>query len=243
MYNAWQPKMLMQAQDVVGLVLVYAVIGCTLVAALCCRRRHPGIDARKVIHAGVGMFVFVWWIFTEEWIMLVFFTVPFAFVVLLAMFDGNPVSKTDLGAISNDMGHRIGLFVYVLSINLLVLLFFDGHWTAATIGAVAMTFGDSAGSAIGRRFGNRRILNGKSLEGTMAVFAVTAAVSFIVLTLYSYLNGAGLYGGDVSGILPSWAMCLVAGLVACLSELLCPGQYDNLSNSMTVAVAMVLLGL
>ena len=53
----------------------------------------------------------------------------------------------------------------------------------------------------------------------------------------------GLYSGDVVAIVPIWAVCITAGLIAMLSELLCPGRFDNLTNSMTVAVTMCLLGL
>lgn len=236
----WQ---ITETQDIIGLILVYSIIAVSLGTMLLAERRRWNVDGRKIIHAGVGFFVFVWWIFTANWIMLVFFTVPFLIIVFLAMFDGNPISRSRLGSVSNEMGHRIGLFIYVLSINILVAFFFSGHWTAATIGAAAMTFGDSAGSIIGRRFGKYRIVNGKSLEGSLAVFAMTALMSFVILTLYSFLSGAGLYAGDVSAIAPSWIVSAVAGLIAMFSEMLCPGQFDNLSNSMTVAIGMCLLGL
>lgn len=232
----------MELQDIVGLILVYLVIACSLAAMLYCKKRGINADYRKILHAGVGFFVFFWWMFSANWIMLVFFTVPFGILVFLAMFQGNPVSDSDLGEVSND-GHRIGLFVYVVSINILVIFFFDAHWTAASVGIVAMTFGDSAGSVIGKRYGRHRIVNGKSLEGTLGVFAVTAIMSFVIMTLYAYLGSIGAYAGAVDPIVPIWAASLIAGVVTCISELFCPGAYDNLSNSMTAAIAMCLLGL
>ena len=233
----------METQDIIGLVLVYGIIATSIGLMLLAEKRGWNVDGRKIIHTGVGFFVFVWWIFTANWIMLVFFTLPFLIIVFLAMFEGNPVSQSRLGSVSNEMGHRIGLFVYVLSINILVVFFFNGHWTAATIGAVAMTFGDSAGSIIGRRYGKHRIINGKSLEGSLAVFAMTALMSLAILTLYTCLNGAGLYPGDVSAMVPPCVVSVIAGLIAMFSEMLCPGRFDNLSNSMTVALGMCLLGL
>lgn len=233
----------MQTQDIIGLVLVYAIIALSLGVMMFCRKRGYDIDGRKIIHTGVGFFVFVWWIFTANWIMLVFFTVPFAVIVFLAMFDGNPISRTDLGDVSNRMGHRIGLFLYVVSINIMVLFFFDGHWTAATIGMVAMTFGDSAGSVIGRRFGRHHIIEKKSVEGTLGVFAATAVVTFVILSLYAFVGSIGMYSGTTDAIVPSWAVCVIAGAVASVSEMICPGQYDNLANSLSVALVMVALGL
>ena len=139
----------MTPQDLVGLALVYAIIASSLAVALVMERRGTGGDARKVVHVGVGFFVLVWWMFSENWIMLVFFTVPFAVLLFIAMFRGNAVSESKLGDLANNKGHRTGLFLYAVTITILVAFFWD-HWTAATIGVVAMTFGDGFGSIVGR---------------------------------------------------------------------------------------------
>ena len=102
----------MTPQDLVGLALVYAIIASSLAVALVMERRGTGGDARKVVHVGVGLFVLVWWMFSENWIMLVFFTVPFAVLLFIAMFRGNAVSESKLGDLANNKGHRTGLFLY-----------------------------------------------------------------------------------------------------------------------------------
>ena len=130
----------MNTQDVIGLALVYAIIAASLIIALVLDRRGSKTDVRKVVHMGVGFFVFVWWMFSENWIMLVFFAIPFGAILFVAMFKGNAVSDSKLGDLSNNKGHRTGLFLYVLTIGILIAFFWD-HWTAATIGVVAMTFG------------------------------------------------------------------------------------------------------
>ncbi len=233
----------MQSQDVVGLILVYLIIAASLGISHYCRKKGYKVDYRKIVHAGVGFFVLVWWMFTESWIMLVFFTVPFAVILFIAMFDGNKVSDSELGEISNKMGHRTGLFLYVISINLLVIFFFDGHWTAATVGIAAMTFGDSAGSVIGRRYGRHKIINGKSAEGSFAVFAVTAVTAVLLILFYAFLASEGLFDGTADPSVNILAAGAVAGIVASLSEMLCPGQLDNIANPMLVALAMAALGL
>ena len=233
----------MQSQDVVGLILVYLIIAASLGISHYCRKKGYKVDYRKIVHAGVGFFVLVWWMFTESWIMLAFFTVPFAIILFIAMFDGNKVSDSELGDISNKMGHRTGLFLYVISINLLVIFFFDGHWTAATVGIAAMTFGDSAGSVIGRRYGRHKIINGKSAEGSFAVFAVTAVSAVLLILFYAFLASEGLFNGTADPSVNILVAGAVAGIVASLSEMLCPGQLDNIANPMLVALAMVALGL
>lgn len=233
----------MQSQDVVGLILVYLIIAASLGISHYCRKKGYKVDYRKIVHAGVGFFVLVWWMFTESWIMLAFFTVPFAIILFIAMFDGNKVSDSELGDISNKMGHRTGLFLYVISINLLVIFFFDGHWTAATVGIAAMTFGDSAGSVIGRKYGRHKIINGKSAEGSFAVFAVTAVSAVLLILFYAFLASEGLFNGTADPSVNILVAGVVAGIVASLSEMLCPGQLDNIANPMLVALAMVALGL
>lgn len=232
----------MNDQDIIALVLVYAIIAVSLVASELVKRRYPNVDARKIVHIGVGNFVFVWWMFSESWIMLAFFAIPFSILLFIAMFEGNIVSRSKLGDISNKMGHRTGLFLYAVSIGLMVVLFRD-HWIAASLGMVAMTYGDGFGSVIGKKFGKHKGLGGKSIEGSFGVFAATAIVGFVLISLFGYLTSIGMYSGDVYGsALPVWAACMVAGLVAMLVEAFCPGKVDNLAISLCVATSMVLIG-
>ena len=238
----WKPR-IVNGQDVIGLLLVYMIIAVSLAVALAMERKGSGGDVRKVVHIGVGFFVFVWWMFSENWIMFVFFALPFAIVLFVAMLRDNAVSNSALGNIANNKGHRIGLFLYVVSIGILIVFFWD-HWTAATVGVVAMTWGDGFGSVIGKRFGRHRILNGKSLEGSLAVFAATAVMAAVIILLYGWLAASGYYpAGDGTAVVPFWAASVVAGLLAMALEAVCPGQYDNLVIPLAVAGAMVLLGL
>ncbi|MCQ2070782.1 MAG: SEC59/DGK1/VTE5 family protein [archaeon] len=197
--------------------------------------------SRKIVHIGVGNFVFVWWFFTEPWVMLVFFTIPFAVILFLAMFEGNPISRSKIGQISRD-GHNTGLFLYAISISIMVIVFFD-HWAAASIGIIAMTYGDALGSIIGKKYGRHKMINGKSFEGTFAVFATTTVVGLLVLCYYRFLVDAGYYLTDVTLVVPAVVACMGAGVLSAVAELLCPGKYDNLIIPTLVAGFMVLMGL
>lgn len=230
----------MDSQDVLALVLVYAIIAASVALSFYLDRKGTKLDVRKIVHIGVGNFVFVWWMFSANWIMLVFFAVPFALALLYIMLKKE--DKSELGKISNKMGHPTGLFLYVVSICILVAFFFD-HWLAASVAIVAMTYGDGFGSVIGRKYGKHKHIRGKSFEGSLAVFAMTAIVGFVVCLLYTFLNDGGWWVGDVSAIIPLWACCLVAGAIASVAESVCPGEVDNLVIPMLVAVALVALGL
>lgn len=232
----------MNNQDIVALVLVYMIIIVSLIASEVVKRRFPNVDARKIVHIGVGNFVFVWWMFSESWIMLAFFAIPFSVLLFIAMFEGNIISRSRLGDISNRQGHRTGLFLYAVSIGVMIV-FFKDHWIAASMGMVAMTYGDGFGSVIGKRFGKHKGLGGKSLEGSAGVLVVTALVGFILISLYGYLTSIGMYSGDVYGsVLPVWGTCMIAGLMAMMVEAFCPGKVDNLAISLCVATSMVLIG-
>jgi len=237
----------MQSQDIVALIIVYLIIGSALALSQYVQKKGMNWDNRKVIHIGVGAFIYIWWAFTENWIMLAFFAIPFAIVLFFAMFPGNPISNSKLGEVTNDMGHRYGLFLYVVSICIMVAFFFD-HWIAATVGIVAMTRGDGFGSVIGKKYGKHKLIHGKSLEGSIGVFAFTAGISFFVIMLYGFLfttmpDYGILVNAATVGIVSAVGYSLLAGTIATVVEAVAPGDFDNLLISLCVAVPLVLLGL
>lgn len=232
----------MEVRDVIALMVVYAIIILALGISLVAEKRGWNIDVRKLVHIGIGNFVFVWWAFTEQWIMLAFFALPFAAILFLAMFEGNPVSRSKLGELSRDKGHRTGLFFYVISITVLILFSFD-HWVAASTGIVAMTYGDGFGSVIGKRFGRHRTVNGKSLEGSVGVFVATAAMTFVVLGVYSFLTIQGYASYDCTPSIPFWILPFVIGAITSVVEMLCPGEYDNILIPLLTALSAILMGL
>ena len=249
----------MTTNDIIGLVLVYGLIVAALVVSLIVEKKLPNIDNRKVVHIGVGNFVFVWWIFTESWVMLAFFTIPFAIILFLAMFKGNAIGKSKLGELTRK-GHNTGLFLYAITITVLVLFFFrDGllssifpdlgaeHWLAASIAIMAMTYGDGFGSVVGRRIGKHKIIHGKSLEGSIGVFCATTIMACVMFALFSAVNGITFNGitylFDTEGILPWFLIAPLAGLLSAVLEALCNGDYDNFVNPIIIGLMLVALGL
>ncbi|MCQ2085690.1 MAG: hypothetical protein MJZ21_06060 [archaeon] len=221
----------MTENDYIGLVLVYLIIAVSLVINQLLERsgKFDKNTARKAVHIGVGNFVFVWWMFSESWIMLVFFTIPFAILLFFAMFEGNPISRS-------------GLFLYAVSITIMVVFFFH-HWVAASVGIIAMTYGDAFGSLVGKRWGKHKIMNHKSLEGTLAVMFSTAIIAFIVISFYGYLVANGHYFGDAPTEIHVVAACPLAGAVTAILEAVSPGEFDNIVIPTSVALLMVLCGL
>jgi len=230
--------------DVYALIAVYVMIVVVLAVALIVQKKTGDkYDIRKIIHIGIGNFVFLWWMFEHAWVMEVFFAIPFAIVLFLAMLKDNAVANSTLGDISKNKGHKQGLFLYVVSIIILVALCFDSHWSAASIGIIAMTWGDGFGSIIGKKYGKHKTINGKSLEGTIAVLVITAVVTMILMAFLGCMPLPAGTGIVLQGIIPMWGICLVAGAVVALTETVTPGWVDNLVNCLVVTGVMILLGL
>ena len=232
------------SNDVLALVLVYILIAVVLVVAMTVQKKYGDkYDVRKIIHIGIGNFVFLWWMFEHAWVMEVFFAIPFAIILFFAMLKDNAIAKSSLGDISQNMGHKQGLFLYVVSIVILVALCFNDHWSAASIGIVAMTWGDGFGSIIGKRFGKHKTINGKSMEGTLGVLCATAIVSIILMVFLGYMPLPEATGIHLEAIIPIWSCCLIAGGVVAITETFSPGWMDNIVNCMAVTGVMILLGL
>ena len=230
-------------KDILALVLVYVLIIVVLAIALIIQKKTDKVDIRKVIHIGIGNFVFIWWMFEHAWVMEAFFAIPFAIILFAAMLKDNVVSNSALGDITQNKGHKQGLFLYVVSIVVLVALCFQEHWTAASIGIVAMTWGDGFGSIIGKKYGKHKSFNGKSIEGTIAVFAATAIVSLILVAFLGFMPLPAGTGIVLEAIIPTWLCCIIAGVVVAITETFSPGWVDNIVNCFGVTGVMILLGL
>ena len=232
----------MNTQDIIALAAVYGLIIVSLALSLINEKMGWGFDTRKIVHIGIGNFVFIWWAFSAQWIMLAFFAVPFEIILILAMLENNPIAKSKLGELSKDKGHKTGLVFYVFSIIVMICFFFD-HWVAASIGIVAMTYGDGFGSVVGRRFGKHKTINGKSLEGSIGVFLAATIMSFAVIGFYTFICTNGYYVMDYETSIPFWILPPVVGLITAVTEMLSPGEVDNILIPLLTAGAAVLMGL
>jgi dolichol kinase len=89
---------------------------------------------------------------------------------------------------------------------------------AANVGVLALAFGDPVAGIVGRRLGRVKLLEGKTLEGSLAFLCATALVGAVYL----------LWLGDVA-IGAAIATAAFAGLVGAAAEMLSTRVYDNLS--------------
>ncbi len=95
---------------------------------------------------------------------------------------------------------------------------------------VTLGFGDPAAGFVGRRFGRHKLVNNRSLEGTIAYAAVAFAAGVATLTIWHPTLG-------IRGVIAA----AVAAVVGALTELFCRTIDDNFAVPVMVATAVGLV--
>ena len=129
-------------------------------------------------------------------------------------------SLTSMASRERDLGHFVMGPVTLGLGALLALLLYPSQ--AAAIAIYALAFGDGIASLVGRFFGKARpsFLFGKSIEGSIACFAVVFVSAYMVC--------GNMY------------IALVAAFTAMVTEALPLEDYDNLAIPITVGMAVQL---
>jgi dolichol kinase len=126
--------------------------------------------------------------------------------------------------------HRVNSSTWYVTALLALAIF--GPLRAAEIGVLVLALADPAAGIVGRRFGRTRLLAGRSLEGSLAFFAVGAAAAFAWLSLLSALPR------------PAAIVLAVAGAAAgALAELASTRLDDNFTVPVAAAAAVAAAGI
>jgi len=233
---------MISAGDAIGLLLVYLYIAGVVVFAKLLDRMGVDDCKRKTVHILAGNIVFIWWMFDSRFIMAFLAAAPFIPLLYLV----SPSSKSDkfkrtfLGAASKE-GHDLGLVYYAISWTLIALFLFD-YRVAASVGIVAMAYGDGIGGLIGKRLGKRKLRGDKTLEGTVAILISTTVITIVVLLFYQWLNGMGMYQCNVLELPIILGLAPLIGLYVALLELFTPGKFDNLLIPITTTLILIAIG-
>lgn len=182
----------------------------------------PKESARKIIHVGVGFWIFgTVTLFTSPWM---------AAIAPLTSAVGNwVIHKKRLLRAVEAPPDNLGTVWYPIAFALLVLLAWDRP-IAMVGGVMAMTIGDALASTIGQRWGRLtyRTLGGaiKSVEGSLAMFCGTAIALLGVMAWFFY--PAVLWHLDLHVLGAALGLVVLAAVVATGAEALGIKGRDNL---------------
>jgi phytol kinase len=229
--------------DLVGLAGVYIYIGLVVIAAAKLKFVNNAKVHRKFVHIMIGNIVLIWWVFDSNLVMGFLAAAPFIPLLLLASpYSSITKLKGSFLGRTTEESHDLGLVYYAISWTVLALLLFD-YRVAASIGIVAMAYGDGMGGLVGKKLGRHLLYGKKTVEGTTAVFLATTTVSFAIIQFYLMLSSAGLFATPAIGLGLAAAGSLLIGAVVAVVELLTPGQFDNLVIPPLAALLAVVLGI
>lgn len=125
--------------------------------------------------------------------------------------------------------YRVNSSTWYMTALFVLALF--GTRLSQSLAVVVLAVADPAAGFIGRRFGRTRLLENRSLEGTLAFFVVGALCAFAVL---SVLGPASLSS--------RLFLAAVAGLAGAATELFSSRLDDNFTIPIAVAAAVTLAG-
>jgi len=190
-------------------------------------RGYSSDFTRKVIHIGVGMWVFPTVALFEQW----YFAIipPLTFIVINYISYRQEVFK----AMETGEKGQLGTVYFPISFALLLWLFWSQPHMAVA-GIMAMTWGDAFASIIGLRWGRRKYQifgRTRSLEGSAAMFAFSFASIMITLMAMTAL-------GSPASLLYAFVLAAFATAVEALS----PWGIDNLTVPILSAGLLYLIG-
>lgn len=181
---------------------------------------------RKALHASIGVVTLV----VTPW----FQTLAWALVapVLFTILNASGKARAMLPGMAETPREARGLWTFPLAVALTYVLFWDESPRPAILaGIAALAFADPAAFLVGSRWGQRRLrpaAGGRTLEGSLAFFVVSAVAVGIVASI----AGEGAY---------PWRMGVACGLAGAIVEALTPSGWDNLTIPLAVATAYRLL--
>ena len=127
----------------------------------------------------------------------------------------------------------MGLILYSLSFTLLMLLFPSRPDVVAAAGILPMAYGDSSAALVGQRMGKRETLNGKTIEGSAAMFVVSLVSIILGLAFISLFQSLTLTQRSVPSV--------VAALFCTVAEALSPRGSDNITVPLLGALTFSLV--
>lgn len=218
--------------DIGGILATVAFVFLVIAFAELIRRQFAFSQnfTRKVIHVGVGNWIFFWPFAFDHWYAIL--VPPALFVVLNYVSYRRELFKA---MERKEKAGGLGTVYYAISLMIVapIAMLLGGVWAAAAA-IVLMAWADGLADPIGRRYGAHkyRIFGStKSIEGSLGFFVVGFAAVAVTLEFFSAFSSlpAGFN-------IPLFSLAIAA--LGTLIEALSPAGTDNL----TVPIISFLVG-
>jgi phytol kinase len=188
---------------------------------------------RKIIHVGVGNWIFLWPFAFDNWYAIVL--PPAFFVVLNYLSYRQELFKA---MERNEKAGGLGTVYYAVSLAIVapIAMLLGQTWVAAC-GIMLMAWADGLADPIGRKFGTHeyRIAGAKkSIEGSLSFFVVGFVVAASTLTFF------GVFSSLPPGLdIASFSLSIAA--LGTLIEAVSPRGTDNLTVPIVTFMAGLLM--
>ncbi len=210
----------MSTRDILMLVVSFLVVGgVVLMSQRLHKQGAPLLYTRKIVHVVVGCWIIPsMLLFDHSWVA----AIPSMLAVI-----GNTVSHFTgiIGAIElKEAKPNYGTLLYPASFVIVLLVFFptyNPYWYAGMLGILIMTFGDTAASLYGRKYGKGKYTimdETRTIEGSMAMLITTFIIAFIIFAPWN-LTGLSVMGNLI--------LALMVATVATVLEAISIRGWDN----------------
>ena len=215
---------------VLSYVLVFLIIGIS--TALQKFKLVGDEGARKFIHIGVSNWWILAWIFFQGENALWYAIVPPITFILLNYYS----YKTNLIKSMERSGNgNLGTVYFPISLLILVIFTFGvvNRPEIGAVGILVLGYGDGLAAVIGKAYGKKKLVNNKSLEGSLTMFVA----SLVVVTAILLVSGVAL--------LTTLVAATIVSVLATVIELYTPKGLDNLTvplfSSLIIYIILLLL--
>ncbi len=191
---------------------------------------------RKLWHIGVGFSIFVLYRMygndLQSWGKVIFAFGFFSYILDKIRISNVSLNKITIGLFApflreTEKFKPSGLPFYALGVGV-TLIFFKEDF--ALISVLILIFADPLSSFVGIQFGKNNLVNGKSLEGTLTFFLITALIYLIYMGTLRKLR------------LDDIAIAFFVGVFSSISELF-PIVDDNLSIPILTGLFITILNI
>jgi phytol kinase len=169
--------------NIYGIILSIGLTVMLLFLSTYLQKKHHLTEesSRKLIHISISNWWIIAIIFFDNWIIACI--IPLIYIILNMISYQMKLVK----AMERTTNNHLGTIYFPISLLVLVIMFF-GIWNEPYIGAIGvliMGYGDGFAGLIGGKYGKKKIVENKTIIGSISMFIFSLSVSIVLLSIYN----------------------------------------------------------